>query len=238
MNKNGRKAWRLSLGEFGQGGAEGARVGWLFFYLFCVVSASTVGRTAADTLFLSRFDAAQLSRMYLPQAASLILVGFLFQRYGGRVRLDRLLLPLIPLISLGVLLSRVGVGLELGWVYPVIYVGYDVFNFLMIVCFWQFASSVLDQRKAKKTIPLVGSGGIVGGIVSGFGLKLLAPLIGTGNLLFLYAGLQLMALLSVLMVNRTVENPAETFGGARAGGRKDKQAKRGQGRACSRACRI
>lgn len=224
MKKDGSNKRRLSLGEFGQSGVEGARVRWLIFYLFCVVSASTVGRTAADTLFLSRFDASRLSMMYLPQAASLIFIGFLFQRYGSRIRLDRLLLLLIPVISGLVLLSRLGVATDLGWVYPVIYVGYDVFNFLMIVCFWQFASSVLDQRKAKRTIPLVGSGGIVGGILSGFGLKLLAPLIGTDNLLVLYAGLQLLALLSVTLINRTVANPAETYGGGAADA-KDKQAK-------------
>ncbi|MFC5528689.1 Npt1/Npt2 family nucleotide transporter [Cohnella yongneupensis] len=227
MSKNGGKSWRLSLGEFGQAGVDGARVRWLFVYLFCVVSASTVGRTAADTLFLSHFDASQLSMMYLPQAASLILVGFLFQRYGSRIRLDRLLLLLIPLVSSLVLLSRVGVGLELRWVYPVVYVVYDIFNFLMVVCFWQFASSVLDQRKAKRTIPLVGSGGIVGGILSGFGLKLLVPLIGTDNLLFVYAGLQLLALSSVVRINRTVASPNETFGNSSAGS-KDKQAKQSQ----------
>lgn len=225
MKKNGGKSRKLSLGEIGQGGVEGARVRWLLFYLFCVVSASTVGRTAADTLFLSRFDSSQLSMMYLPQAASLIFIGFLFQRYGSRIRLDRLLLLLIPVVSSLVLLTRFGVGLDLRWVYPVMYVGFDVFNFLMIVCFWQFASSVLDQRKAKKTIPLVGSGGIIGGILSGFGLKLLAPLIGTSNLLFLYAGLQLLALASVVRIHRTVDNPADVYGGAQSGA-KDKQAKR------------
>lgn len=226
MKKDGGKIWRSMLGWFGEGGTEGARVRWLFVYLFCVVSASTVGRTAADTLFLSRFDASQLSKMYLPQAASLIFIGYLFQKYGSRFRLDRLLLLLIPLISGGVLLSRFGVGLELGWVYPVIYVGYDVFNFLMIVCFWQFASSVLDQRKAKRTIPIVGSGGIVGGILSGFGLKLLAPLIGTSNLLFVYASLQLLAFTAVLFISRTIENPAETFGAAQSSAKDNKPAKR------------
>ncbi|MFC5469280.1 Npt1/Npt2 family nucleotide transporter [Cohnella suwonensis] len=188
---------------------ENARVVGLFFYLFCVVSASTIGRTAADALFLSRFDASQLSFMYLPQAVSLILAGFLFQRYGSRVRLSRFILFLVPASSLLVLLSRMGVGLDLTWVYPVIYVGYDVMNFLMIVCFWQFASSVLDQRKAKRTIPLVGSGGIVGGIVSGFGLKLIAPLTGTPNLLFFYAGLQLLALAAVVAVGRLGPNGEE-----------------------------
>ncbi|MCD9020380.1 Npt1/Npt2 family nucleotide transporter [Cohnella silvisoli] len=212
MLKIGGIALKLPWGRTSDGQQENARVIGLFLYLFCVVSASTVGRTAADTLFLSRFDASQLSLMYLPQAGSLILVGFLFQRYGSRIRLDRLLFFLIPFVSLLVVLSRIGVGLDLLWVYPVIYVGYDVFNFLMIVCFWQFASSVLDQRKAKKTIPLVGSGGLVGGIVSGFGLKLLSPLVGTDNLIFFYAGLQLIALLAVFMVIRMSPNAAEIFG--------------------------
>jgi CRP-like cAMP-binding protein/HEAT repeat protein len=211
MLKIGGKVWGLPWGRSNEGKQENARVFGLFFYLFCVVSASTIGRTAADTLFLSRFDVSQLSLMYLPQAASLILAGFLFQRYGSRIRLDRLIILLIPAVSLLVALSRVGVGLDLIWVYPMIYVGYDVINFLMIVCFWQFASSVLDQRKAKKTIPIVGSGGIVGGIVSGFGLKLIAPLVGTANLIFFYAGLQLLALLAVWLVLRMSPNPAETF---------------------------
>ncbi|RKP50036.1 hypothetical protein D7Z26_19675 [Cohnella endophytica] len=205
--------FNLIWGKSDEDKRENARVIGLFFYLFCVVSASTIGRTAADTLFLSRFDSSQLSFMYLPQAASLILAGFLFQRYGGRVRLDRLILFLIPALSVLVALSRVGVGLDFIWVYPVIYVGYDVINFLMIVCFWQFASSVLDQRKVKKTIPLVGSGGIVGGIVSGFGLKLIAPLVGTANLIFFYAGLQVLALLAVVLVRRMSANAEEMFDG-------------------------
>ncbi|TXK81460.1 Npt1/Npt2 family nucleotide transporter [Paenibacillus sp. N3.4] len=179
----------------------------LFGYLFCVVSASTIGRTAADTLFLSRFDNSYLSLMYLPQAIVMILAGLLFQRYSPKVRLESLIKWLIPLISVLVLASRFGVGLELRWVFPVIYIGYDVFNFLMIVCFWQFATSVMDQRKAKKMIGIVGSGGITGGILSGFGLKALVPLIGTANLIYAYAGLQLLAMAAVyLILLRTKES--------------------------------
>ncbi|BBI31390.1 Npt1/Npt2 family nucleotide transporter [Cohnella abietis] len=207
----GDKMLRLIWGNTDEDKKENTRVIGLFFYLFCVVSASTLGRTAADTLFLSRFNASQLSLMYLPQAASLIIAGILFQRYGSRVRLDRLIFFLIPAVSILVVLSRIGVGLDLVWVYPTIYVGYDVINFLMIVCFWQFASSVLDQRKAKKTIPLVGSGGIVGGIISGFGLKLIAPLVGTANLIYIYAGLQLLALVAVFFVRRLSMGATEAF---------------------------
>ena len=186
----------------------------LFFYLFSVASASTVGRTAADALFLSAFDASALSKMYLPQSAALILTGLVFQRYGQRLRIDRLVVGLIPAIAALALASRLGVGAGMAWVVPTIYVAYDVFNFLMIVCFWQFATCVLDQRKVKRTIGLVGSGGIVGGIVSGFGLKLVVPLVGTANLIYFYAGLQGLALAAALALLRSSGDPAETFASA------------------------
>ncbi|HZG87909.1 Npt1/Npt2 family nucleotide transporter [Paenibacillus sp.] len=193
---------------------EYGKVGLLFIYLLFVSAASTVGRTAADALFLTYFDSSVLSKMYLPQAAALIATGMLFQRYGSRVRLDRLLYVLIPSLALAVLLTRAGIGLEVAWVLPFIYVAYDVFNFLMIVCFWQFVSAVLDQRKAKRMIGWVGSGGIVGGIVSGFGLKLAVAWTGTANLIFVYAALQLLALAIVHRLIRRSGNREEAFGGS------------------------
>lgn len=194
------KTYQTFLHKFAEDKQEYGKVFLLFAYLFFVVSASTIGRTAADTLFLSRFDNSYLSLMYLPQALVMITAGILFQRYSPKVRLESLMKILIPLISVLVLVSRFGVGLELRWVFPVIYIGYDVFNFLMIVCFWQFATSVMNQRKAKQMIGIVGSGGITGGILSGFGLKALVPLVGTANLIYFYAGLQLLGLVAVYLI--------------------------------------
>lgn len=186
-----------AIQRFGTDREEYTKIFLLFGYLFCIVSASTIGRTAADTLFLSRFDAGKLSLMYLPQAAALLIAGFIFQKVCTRLRTDQLVLAVITLVSVLTLGSRILVGFGFQWVFPVIYIGYDVFNFLMIVCFWQFATAVMDQRKAKRMIGLVGSGGIVGGIVSGFGLKLLVQPLGTVNLIFIYAGLQFLCLILV-----------------------------------------
>ncbi|GFZ81501.1 hypothetical protein GCM10008018_29050 [Paenibacillus marchantiophytorum] len=204
------KFYKTFLHKFTEDKVEYSKVFLLFAYLFCVVSASTIGRTAADTLFLSRFDNSYLSLMYLPQALVMITAGILFQRFSPKVRLESLMKTLIPLISALVLVSRFGVGLELRWVFPVIYIGYDVFNFLMIVCFWQFATSVMDQRKAKQMIGIVGSGGITGGILSGFGLKALVPLVGTANLIYFYAGLQLLGLAAVYVILRVAKEAAES----------------------------
>lgn len=203
------KTYQSFIDKFSEDKKEYSKVFLLFAYLFFVVSASTIGRTAADTLFLSRFDNSYLSFMYLPQALVMISAGIVFQRFSPKVRLENLLKVMIPLISAFVLISRFGVGLELRWVFPVIYIGYDVFNFLMIVCFWQFATSAMDQRKAKQMIGLVGSGGITGGILSGFGLKVLVPLVGTANLIYVYAGLQLLGLAAVFLILRMNKDNVE-----------------------------
>ncbi|MEK8131199.1 Npt1/Npt2 family nucleotide transporter [Paenibacillus filicis] len=189
-----RKRLGGAIGAFTADREEYVKVLLLFGYLFGVTAASIVGRTAADTMFLSRFDASALSMMYLPQALALMAAGFAYQRFAGKWRQDRFTLGLIAAVGLLSLLSRLGVAAGFPWIFPVIYIGFDVLNFLMVVCFWQFATSVLDQRKAKRMIGLVGSGGIAGGIVSGFGLKLLVGGLGTENLIIVYALLQLIGL--------------------------------------------
>ncbi|WP_409344767.1 Npt1/Npt2 family nucleotide transporter [Paenibacillus sp. MBLB4367] len=199
------------LQKFAADREEYVKVFLLFGYLFCVVSASTIGRTAADTLFLSHFDASRLSFMYLPQSAALLLAGVLYQRFCSKLRPDRLNVSVIASVSVLVVVTRLLAGFGFQWIYPAMYIGYDVFNFLMIVCFWQFATSVMDQRKAKRMIGLVGSGGIVGGIVSGFGLKALVHPLGTLNLIFVYAALQLLCLVWVRLLVKRLSDPAAAF---------------------------
>lgn len=159
--------------QFQSNRLEYLKIMCLFGYLFCVVSASTIGRTAADTLFLSKYDASALSYMYLPQAGILLLAGIIYQQLCSRFRTDKLVIAVIMTVSVLALGSRVLIMLGVSGIFHVIYIGYDVLNFLMVVSFWQFATAIMDQRKAKQTIGWVGSGGIVGGILSGFGLKLL-----------------------------------------------------------------
>ncbi|SDD77599.1 ATP/ADP translocase [Paenibacillus sp. UNCCL117] len=208
---NLRKRLSGSLTAFTADREEYGKVLLLFGYLFCAVSASTIGRTAADAMFLSRFDSALLSKMYLPQALALMAAGVAYQRLGGRWRQDRLALAVIAGAGGLSLLSRAGVAAGQSWVFPVIYIGYDVLNFLMVVSFWQLAASVMDQRKAKRMIGLVGSGGIAGGIVSGFALKGLSGAIGTENLIYCYALLQLLCLVFVIGLARRAGAGSDLF---------------------------
>jgi CRP-like cAMP-binding protein/ATP/ADP translocase/HEAT repeat protein len=206
--------------------AEYGKIACLFGYLFCVVSASTIGRTAADTLFLSNYDSSVLSYMYLPQAAILLSAGLIYQRLCGKFRTDRLAMGVILMAAGLSLISRIVMGFGGLWIFPVVYIGYDVLNFLMIVCFWQFATATMDQRKAKRTIGWVGSGGILGGIVSGFGLKMLVHPLGTENLIFLYTGLQLSSIIFLWIVLRKTSHPSQVFSVRNNSGKTPAQASR------------
>ncbi|CAN7730356.1 hypothetical protein [Paenibacillus sp. LjRoot56] len=96
MSSSISKTYRSFLNKMTEDKKEYRKVFLLFAYLFFVVSASTIGRTAADTLFLSRFDNSYLSLMYLPQALVMITAGIVFQRFSPRVRLETLLKLMIP----------------------------------------------------------------------------------------------------------------------------------------------
>ncbi|WP_135556760.1 Npt1/Npt2 family nucleotide transporter [Paenibacillus cymbidii] len=206
---------------------ETVKAACLFGYLFFVTSASTVGRTAADTLFLSKYSSSALSFMYLPQSVVLLLTGLLFQRLSARIRLDRLVSAIVVAAAVISFALRLLVGFGAGAVVPVYYVVCDVLNFLMIVSFWQLATAVMDQRKAKRMIGIVGSGGIVGGIVSGFGLKGLAHTLGTENLMFVYTALQLFCLPLVLLLIRRTSDAAAAFAASGRGRDKRKGAAAG-----------
>ncbi|MCJ7714727.1 MFS transporter, partial [Candidatus Bathyarchaeota archaeon] len=59
-----------------------------------------------------------------------------------------------------------------------------VFGVLSASQFWIFANLVFNAREAKRLFSLIGSGAIIGGIFGGYLASILAPLLGSENLLF------------------------------------------------------
>ncbi|HNC47991.1 MAG TPA: Npt1/Npt2 family nucleotide transporter [bacterium] len=178
------------------------KTGILFAYLFFMTAATIVGRTAADTLFLSRFDATKLSYMYLAISIALSICGVAFHAIVDRFRRDRLIYAVTGGMILAVGVTRIFV--DSGWslMYPMIYVGFEVFNFLLILQFWTFTNDVLDTRQAKRLIGIILSAGILGGMISGFSIKALVHAIGTSNLITMYGGLMGLCVILVRLLAR------------------------------------
>ena len=173
----------------------------LFLYLFFMTAATIIGRTAADTLFLSKFDVTKLSYMYLAISISLSLFGLLYHRIVDRFRKDRLTYVVTSCLILIVLASRWALDIEMPLIYPLVYVGFEAFNFLLILQFWTFTNDILDTRQAKRLLGIIGSAGILGGMVSGFSIKSIVHHIGMFNLVYLYAAGMMLCMLMVRIIS-------------------------------------
>ncbi len=173
----------------------------LFLYLFFMTAATIIGRTAADTLFLSMFDVKKLSYMYLAISISLSLFGLLYHRIVDRFRKDRLTYFVTSCLIILVLVSRWALDAEVPLIYPMVYVGFEAFNFLLILQFWTFTNDILDTRQAKRLLGVIGSAGILGGMVSGFAIKSIVAHIGMYNLVYLYAGGMFLCMIMVRIIS-------------------------------------
>lgn len=148
-----------------------------------------MGSAAADTLFLSHYDIAKLSYMYLYITVAVVLVGIFFQKVSERVSPYHLLVGSILGVGGFVLLTGLVLKTGVAWIYPVMFVGYEANTVLLTMAFFTFMATVLDARNAKRYIGTVAAGGVAGTIIGGFATSSLAPFFGTELLIYVYAAL-------------------------------------------------
>src|SRR5712691_6303322 len=97
----------------------------LFAYLFLVIASYLVGRVVRDSLFLSRFQAAQLPYADIATALTVGVVIAVYMRVGRRSNLRNLLLGSLLLFASNCLLFWVLARFyPVSWLYPVIYAWY------------------------------------------------------------------------------------------------------------------
>jgi AAA family ATP:ADP antiporter len=156
----------------------------LFAYLFLVMAAYLVGRVVRDSLFLSRFQAAQLPYADIGTALTVGAVIAVYIHVGRRYSLRSLLLgSLLLFASNCVLFWALARFYPVSWLYPAIYVWEGIFGVLAPTQVWTLANHVLTTREARRVFGLLAGGAIAGGIFAGFFAKAVAKAFGTESLL-------------------------------------------------------
>src|SRR5229473_4935030 len=154
-----------------------------------------------DSLFLSRFQAAQLPYADIATALTVGVVIAVYMRVGRRSNLRNLLLGSLLLFASNCVLFWVLARFyPVSWLYPVIYVWVGIFGVLAPTQAWTLSNYVLTIREARRVFWLVAGGAIVGGIFAGLFSKVVAQAFGTESLLlgmavFLSACLPLVAII-------------------------------------------
>ena len=138
------------------------------------------GRTARDTFFLSRFDPAYLPHMMILTAFMIGITIAIMTKLSAKI-------PIVPQI-----IGTFGIGaasfiviqlLLAEWIYPVLYIWFEVIGTVMMIQFWILTGSAFTAREAKRLFSLVASGAAIANTMFGFSMGSLVDAFGTNFLL-------------------------------------------------------
>jgi AAA family ATP:ADP antiporter len=139
--------------------------------LFTLTCSYTLIRTARDALFLAQLPASRLPMVYLAVGVLSTVTAALYSR-ATRTQLASRSLEIgawTAALSLVVFayLSVLGRALGLRWVPVAFYLWVNVYGLILVSQYWSVVNSVTDPHEAKRILGLVGTGGILGGLVGG-----------------------------------------------------------------------
>jgi HEAT repeat protein len=148
-----------------------------------------IAQSAIDALFFARYGVGKLPLMYALVGAAMFAttlgLAALLKR-AGRARTFLLIPSVIVVAALG---SRAGLEAGAPWVYAVLWLVRNIAQSTLILAVWGLAGLVADTRQAKRWFPVIAAGGVMGLVAGGVVTAPLAALLGSANLLFVWAAL-------------------------------------------------
>jgi HEAT repeat protein len=176
--------------------------------LFTSMGAA-LGGTAIEALFFARFGVEYLPYMFLGLGITSMIMSFGVTAVLSRLPRQILYIAVPLLVAIVLIAARFALFTGLNWLYPALWLGKEVLNILISLVLWGIAGVVCDTRQAKRLFPLFNASRILGQVIGGFVTGLLVAVIGTENLLLVWAGSLLLAfLLSRALLARQQIAPA------------------------------
>ncbi len=154
-------------------------------------------------LFLTQYDANALPYAYVGIASTVVLLSIVYLKLGQRFTLARLLL--ITLIFLLATSIAAWMGLRstrAGWFLFGLPIWYEVLWTLTSLAFWNLAGRVINVRQGKRLFGVVSSGESVAVLLGGLLVPLLVSQIGTEGLFLAVAGVLLLTIGVLTVINR------------------------------------
>jgi AAA family ATP:ADP antiporter len=154
--------------------------------IFLLISTLLIIKPTINSLFLTNVGIEKLPLAFILVAFGAGIITSFYSRLLSSTPLNKIifytLLTSVFTITLFAILLRLN-HIE-KWVLYLFYVWVAVFGVLSASQFWILANIVFNAREAKRLFGLIGSGAIIGGIFGGYLASILAPVVGSENLLF------------------------------------------------------
>ncbi len=161
---------------------------------------ASVSRAASEALFLTRvgvryYPYLLLVSPFLVLAASVVYGTYASRISSGRMMISMALIP-VPLI----LILRFLIVLDMRWVYFALFAFVLAYASVLATSWAVYLPGHYDVQEAKRLLPFVNSGLLIGAVVGGIGVAFSVPIIGAANVLFFWMG----ALLGMAAMVRAV----------------------------------
>ncbi len=175
--------------------ADERRLVFLVAVLFASIQAGQgMGDNAASALFLLRYGVDFLPYMYLFLGALTFITTLAYSAALGRLDKGKFFSALIAIFIGLLVLERIAILFPFPLLYPILWLTVNGVSMILGTFVWNIAGEVCDARQAKRLFPLFTSAGILGSVIGNAVTGVIARLLGTDNLLLLYAVLLGVAL--------------------------------------------
>ncbi len=161
---------------------------------------ASMSRVAAEGLFLTRFGVEYYPYLQLVNPFLVLVATTVYGAYAGSVSSDRLLIytAMIPLPL--IIVMRVLVSFEFSWVYFALFAFVLAYASVITTSWSVYLPGHYDVQEAKRLLPFINSGQLIGAVGGGLLVAILVPLIGAANVILLWLG----ALVGVIVVVHTI----------------------------------
>src|SRR5512133_557478 len=166
---------------------EGRLVVLVALLFACIQAGQGMGDNSASALFLLRYGVDFLPYMYLFLGALTFVSTLAYSAALGRFDKGRFFSWMIAAFIGLLILERVAIFLPFPLLYPILWLTINAVSMILSTFVWNVAGDVCDARQAKRLFPLFTSAGILGSVLGNAVTGLIARLLGTDNLLLLYA---------------------------------------------------
>ncbi len=182
---------------------EGRLVALMMAVMFLPSAGAAIGVSSAESLFLSRVGADALPGLYVALGLITIVTTLGVTALLGRIPPIRfyLFMPIGVALLLGG--ARFLVELDFDGIYRLLWVTVFLFDTFVRLVLWGIAGISFDTRQAKRLFPLFVAAGILGFSIGGLATGPLVQLLGTENLLLVWAGTLLLGFAFTRTIVRT-----------------------------------
>lgn len=162
----------------------------------------SVSRAASEAMFLTRFGVQYLPYLQLVNPLLVLVAAMIYGAFASRIPNDRLLVytALIPIPL--ILCMRFLIVFDLNWTYFLLFAFALAYASVLTTSWAVYLPGHYDVQEAKRLLPFISSGLLIGTVVGGIGVALCVPVMGAANVLFIWMGTLLVIIAMVQGITR------------------------------------